>query len=163
MKHSNRGLGIILLIIGIVMLLNNIEIIKFNIELFWPLFMIIPGIMFHLAFFNGKSQDNPAVLMPAAVLSIYGLYFLFSILTNWQFSHMMWPIIPMGIGVGFYEMYYFAGKKRQHGIAALSVISLSILAFVIDTFNLNFHYLLPILLIVAGIIIVSQNLTKNSH
>jgi hypothetical protein len=163
MKHSNRGLGIILLIIGVIMLLNNIQIITFNIELLWPLFMIIPGIMFHLGFFNGRHKNNPSVLMAGAVLSIYGLYFLFNIITHWQFSHNTWPIIPLGIGVGFFEMYWFAGKKSQHGISGLFIIALSLFAFVIDTFNLSFAYILPITLILVGVVIVSQSFTKHHH
>ncbi len=157
MKNSHSALGVLLLVIGSVMLLNNMEIFEFNMELIWPLFMIIPGVVFHMSYFNGRHANNPNVLVPGAILTIYGVYFLFSILTHWQFSDVLWPIFPFGVGVGFYELYHFGTKNRGHFITAMILMSMSLLFLVTGIFKLNFNYLFPIVLIVAGLIIVYQS------
>lgn len=164
MKHSNSGLGVILLIVGSVMLLNNTNIIQFNMELLWPLFMIIPGVMFHVSYFDGRHRNNPTVLVPGAILVIYGVHFLLCILTDWRFSDITWPIYPLGVGIGFYELYYFGGRKSQHRCTAISVISISILALIISVFHLglSFQYIFPAALIATGFVIICRSM-RNAH
>lgn len=163
MKNSHSALGVLLLVIGSVMLLNNTNVLAFNMELMWPLFMIIPGVVFHMSYFNGKNRHNPTVLVPGAILTIYGLYFLFSIITNWQFSDILWPIFPMGVGVGFYEMYYFGGNRKAHMTTAIILCGFSFFALIMELFNLNFNYLFPMLLIVAGLVIVYQSSVRTKE
>lgn len=160
MKNSHSALGVLLLVIGSVMLLNNTNIFTFNMELLWPLFMIIPGVVYHLSYFNGKSKHNPTVLVPGAILLIYGVYFLFSIITHWKFSGVLWPIFPMAVGIGFYEMYYFGGKRKGHMTTAIILVGFSFFALLMELFNLNFNYLFPIVLIVTGLVIVYQSSVK---
>lgn len=161
MKNSHSGLGVLLLVIGSIMLLNNTNVLTFDIELFWPLFMIVPGIAFHLSYFSGRNKNNASVLMPGAILTIYGLYFLFSILTNWAFSDFLWPVFPLGVGVGFYELYAFGNGRKQHLNTAILLIGLSIFSFIMTVFSLNFNYMFPVILIGAGLIIVYQSSIKN--
>lgn len=160
MKNSHSALGVLLLVIGSIMLLNNTNVLTFDIELFWPLFMIVPGIGFHLSYFSGRNQNNASVLMPGAILTIYGLYFLFSILTGWQFSDLLWPVFPLGVGVGFYELYAFGSGRKQHLNTAILLVSLSLFAFVITVFSLNFNYMFPVILIGAGLMVVYQSSIK---
>lgn len=160
MKNSHSALGVLLLVIGIIMLLNNTNVFVFNVELLWPLFMIIPGVMFHSSFFNGRNGHNPGILMPGAILCIYGSYFLFSILTGWHFSDVLWPVFPLGVGIGFYEMYYFGGQHKQHFTTSILLIGLSLVAFAINLFNINFNYLFPLVLIITGLVIVYQSTIK---
>lgn len=160
MKNSHSSLGVLLLLIGSVMLMNNTNIFTFNMELLWPLFMIIPGIVFHISFFNGRNRQNPTVLVPAAILTLYGVYFLFSIITHWQFSSVLWPIFPLGVGLGFYELYYFGGRQRKAFTTAIILIGFSVFSFVQQLFNLNFNYLFPITLIIIGLVIVYQSSVK---
>lgn len=122
--------------------------------------MIIPGVGFHLSYFSGRNKNNPSVLMPGAILTIYGLYFLFSILTDWQFSDLLWPIFPLGVGVGFYELYVFGSGRKQHFNTAISLIGLSVFAFVMTLFSLNFNYMFPVILIGTGLLIVYQTSIK---
>jgi hypothetical protein len=160
MKNSHSGLGVLLLVMGSIMLLNNTNVLTFDVELFWPLFMIVPGIGFHFSYFSGRNKTNASVLMPGAILTIYGLYFLFSILTGWQFSDLLWPIFPLGIGVGFYELYAFGSGRKQHLNTAILLVSLSLFAFVITVFSLNFNYMFPVILIGAGLMVVYQSSIK---
>ncbi len=163
MKHSHSALGILLLVIGSVMLLNNTNIFTFNMELLWPLFMIVPGVVFHLSYFGGKNRHNATVLVPGAILTIYGIYFLFSIMTNWHFSDNLWPIFPLAIGVGFYEMYYFGGKHQRHLTMAVILVVFSFFALLMEFFHLDFNYLFPVVLIITGLIIVYQSFNRTKE
>jgi len=161
MKTMRSTFGIILLVIGSIMLLNNINLITVDIELFWPLFMIVPGISFHLSYFNGR-KSNPYILVPGAILTLYGLYFFFCIISNWQFSQYLWPTYLLGIGIGFFEVYHFGPRKQSALITAATLCGLAVMGFAVTLFHLNLNYLFPIILIIIGLLIIYQSYFKPS-
>jgi hypothetical protein len=86
--------GISLVIIGILVFLNTIHIIDLSWNLIWPIFILGFGIMLHLQFMIG-SKKNPGILVPAGIITTYGLLFYTCILLGWHMMNFLWPLFIM--------------------------------------------------------------------
>ena len=91
--------GIILVLLGALFLLQ--QVVDFDIgAIFWPFFVIIPGLLCLAAVaFGGKESGWLAV--PGSIVTTVGLILLFQALTGryetWAYA---WALIPTAAGVG---------------------------------------------------------------
>lgn len=143
-NKSNKTTGIILILVGIVLLLAQFG--RFRWENLWPLFLIVGGGFFFLGFFSNR--ENYGLLMPASVLTVIGLFFLYSNSGRWDQMEVLWPTFVLAPGIGFVLMYIFAPKGNSFWIPA------SILLIIALVFYARFWLLLrywPVILIVLGV------------
>lgn len=160
MRTRNLWMGILLIAMGCVLLANRV----FNIELFsmsnfWPIFVLIPGLVFEFSYF--ASKRNPGLLVPGGILTTYGILFFFETFTNWSFSEYTWPIYPMGVGIGLFQLYL---HERHWGllIPVFILFAVSITAFVCMLLGnilswVNYSLVVPIVLIIGGIFILFRS------
>jgi len=81
MKKNNALGGFVLVVVGALMLANNLGNWNlFSMDWLWPMFILIPGLVFELGYFSNRS--NPGLLVPGGILTTLGLLFLFEILTK---------------------------------------------------------------------------------
>lgn len=66
-------LGIFIVAAGIVILLGKLGVFGFLGRALWPLVILIPGIVLHMLFFSRRASAS--VLVPAGILTVYGLLF----------------------------------------------------------------------------------------
>lgn len=166
MKRSGKVLGGILIILGALFLLDNLNIIDpiaeyFNIGFiigkFWAtLFLILPGLMFHLGFFSGNRR-NPGLLVPGGILLVLGIVFQINMLIGgWS---ILWPLYIFSVAFGLFELYVFGSRDKGllipvgilGGISAIFFFSFSlgkILSFSTRSF------VLPLVLIGAGLMVL---------
>lgn len=52
MEKSRFSLGLIIILVGVVILLGKLGVFHFVGAIFWPIFVLAPGILFHLLFFG---------------------------------------------------------------------------------------------------------------
>ena len=76
--RNQYSAGIVILLAGIVILLGRLGVFGFIGSVFWPLFVLIPGILLHVLYFGRLIPA--AALVPGGMLSVYALMFLFC---NW--------------------------------------------------------------------------------
>ncbi len=139
--------GVGLIVLGIVFLLFNFSDLRAR-EL-WPLFLIAGGLYFYAMYFFERT--NYGVLMPATILTVYGLMFLYNALGGWYEMHGLWPLFIIAPGLGFLLMYI--GGKKEQGL----LIPGWILTGIGTVFLLAFHesgFLLPALLILLGVVLL---------
>ena len=74
MKTSDMIVGIGLVILGVLFLSENFGYIEFNFQNVWPAFVLLAGIGFIIGYL--QDRKNYGLLMPASILTIYGLLFL---------------------------------------------------------------------------------------
>jgi len=155
MKRSSTFPGILLITAGVLLLASNLGIFKFNWAFIWPLFLLGPGLTFELSYF--ATRRNPGVLVPGGILTLYGLFFYFNMITNWSFMDSLWPIFILGPGLGLFQLYLFGGRDRGVLIASsiLGFISLSFLTFTLFGFAADF--IGPGALILFGLLILTKN------
>lgn len=162
MRKSNIVVGLTLIVLGILFSLQSFGVIENLWGAFWPMFLIIPGLIFHVAFFiSGAKKQLAGLLVPGGILLIIGLLLMFETLTSWKFSHATWPVYLYAVSFGLFELYVFGG--RQRGL----LIPVGILATVGTVFLLNellsfqLFNLWPLILIAAGLyVMVGQKRSK---
>ena len=144
MKKHNSLFGIILIFIGSVLLADQIYDINFlSFSNFWPLFILIPGILLEVSFFSFKKE--PAILVLGGLLTTTGLLFIFETSTNWQYSTQTWPIYTFGLAIGLFQYYLFSKKNHillffVFLLAFISVFSFAINFWEIFTLGLLMDY-----------------------
>jgi len=77
MKKINYLFGLFLLFIGVLLILASFGVIEIVWDNLWPLFILIPGIVFELSYFIYRKDAG--LLVPGGILITYGLLFLVNV------------------------------------------------------------------------------------
>ncbi|QAY65401.1 hypothetical protein [Paenibacillus protaetiae] len=149
MPNNKYSAGIILLLAGIVILLGKWGVFSFLGAMFWPLLVLIPGILLHVLYFGRMLPAT--VLVPGGMLIVYTVLFIFCNIFGWKVIHYLWPVFLLGIAVGLYE-YYLLGNSRTRAILTTS-LGLGGAAIILIILSLVWSwgmYAVAIVLIAAG-------------
>lgn len=153
-KRSNLVIGALLITAGILFLLSSLGMFSFDWSVIWPLSLLIPGIYMHFAFFTGIDK-NAGILVPAGILTTYGLLFYANIFFGWAMMATLWPLFLIGVAVGLFELYLFG--NRDKGLLIPVFILGGIGASALFNYMVKFDikaYLVPIILIGLGLLII---------
>lgn len=167
MNNKNYFWGLFFIIIGILLFLARLLNIQlFHTEELWPIFVLIPGLCFNLAYFS--TRKSPGLLVPGGILTTIGLLFFFETMTNWKFAEYTWPIYPLAVSVGLFQLYIFGERKRELliPIGILSLVSIISFACMIygNVFRwINTSLLVPAILVLIGIVLIFGKGRKNIH
>jgi hypothetical protein len=140
-------MGVILIVIGVFFLMIQSDIIDWN--NFWALILVLLG----LAFFTGFLLDrkNFGLLMPATILTIIGVLFLYLSLTDWDQMEYLWPTFILAPGIGFFLMHFSTPKTDKLYIPGTILVVIS-LAFFTQFWQLFAYW--PYFLIGIGVYLV---------
>lgn len=159
MSKSNKTLGLILIIIGILSYFFKFNF--FSMSKLWPLFILVPGLIFELAFFT--EHQNAGFLVPGGVLTTLGFLFLFQTYTNWQFAGYLWPIYVLAPAIGLFQLYLFGDHNRGLLIPVGILTTVAVCGLLGTSFNfINRSLIAPIVLVVAGLTILFSR-PNNDH
>lgn len=149
MPNNKYSAGIILLLAGVVILLGKLGVFGFLGAIFWPLLVLIPGILLHVLYFGRLLPA--AALIPGGMLVVYALLFIICNVFGWDNLKYLWPLFLLGIAAGLYE-YYMFGSSRQRVVltAALSLAAASAVFFVLVLMWSWGIYAIAVVLIAAG-------------
>jgi len=168
MNNKSKGtmiIGLVLILIGVVYLLNTFEIFEIYFDIFdigflfshfWPLIIIIIGLIFHYSFFTAKLSD-PGLLVPGGILLVIGITCqLSSLFDLWGY---LWPGFILAVAVGLFELYIFGTKEKGLLIPVFILGGLSVIFFTMSLGRIWIlrTYLIPIILILGGLLIVVKN------
>lgn len=160
MRNSNMVKGAVFIAIGCILLLSNFGYISFSWDYVWPLALLLPGIYLHFAFFT-KIDKNPGNLVPAGILTTYGLMAYVIAFFGWRTMADMWPFILIGVAIGLFELYIF--DKRDKGllipIGILGGIGLMLLSRTYLLMDMR-KFLIPAILVVIGVMMISKRERK---
>lgn len=161
MNNKKYIFGIALIVIGILGIVDKI----FNIRLFtmgtlWPIFLLVPGLSFEVAYFTNRK--GPGMLVPGGILTTLGLLFLFEEITRWQFLAYTWPIYTLAVAIGLFQLYWYGGKQKALLIPICILSFFTFGAFFSMIFGNVFHWMnrslaLPIILVAIGLYMVFYN------
>jgi hypothetical protein len=151
-------LGLLLLFLGIIALFNYMN----N---FWPLFILVPGLIFEFSYF--LIRKFPGVLVPGGILTTIGMLYLFETFTDWTFAEYTWPIYTLSVAIGLFQLYLFGNKRLGLLIPIFILGGISIIAYFLMLFGnltswLHYSLLLPIILIILGVFILILNSRKSN-
>ena len=167
MNDKNYFWGFFLIMTGVLLFISKL----FHIQLFsmgrlWPIFILILGLCFELAYFS--TRRAPGLLVPGGILTIIGLLHFFETITNWHFAGYTWPIYPFAVAVGLFQLYIFGGRKRglliPIGILTLvSVTSLTSMIFGSIFRFINTSLVIPAVLVLIGVYLIAGKDLKIIH
>ena len=166
-KQPKSGvvLGSIFIIIGVILLLGFFFNIRFiTMRFLWPLFVLVPGLLFESAYFTERKA--PGFLIPGGILVVIGLLFFFEVSTAWAFSAYTWPVYIVAAAIGFYQYYIFGSKPK--GILFVAIL-LTIVAFIAVcsiicrlVFSIMpYKLIVPAIFIIFGGYIIYYGMSKN--
>jgi hypothetical protein len=125
-NKQSAGVGVLVLAAGLVILLGKLGVFAFIGSVFWPLFILIPGVLLHVLYFG---RMVPSVtLVPAGILTVVSVILLIGNWFGWDLMRYLWPFFPFAVAVGLYEYYVFGDSRPRTiwtasvGLALLSVI-----------------------------------------
>ncbi|MFC5467132.1 hypothetical protein ACFPPD_00250 [Cohnella suwonensis] len=130
MNRQSAAVGIGVAAVGLIILLGKLGVFAFIGSVFWPLFILIPGVLLHVLYFG---RMVPSVtLIPAGTLTVVSILLLIGNWFGWGLMKVLWPLFPFAIAVGLYEYHVFGyGRSRQVWTAAVGLASVSIALFAI--------------------------------
>ncbi|MCJ7790611.1 MAG: hypothetical protein MUP69_10660 [Candidatus Atribacteria bacterium] len=160
MKKINYLFGLFLLFIGVLLILANFGVIEIVWENLWPLFLLIPGILFELNYFIYRKDAG--LLVPGGILITYGLLFLFNVMYGWHLMEDLWPIFPLGVAIGLFQLFLFGGREKGLLIPIGILGAISLFFLVNNLLFVDFRFLAGILLVVIGIWVIFKKIKSNN-
>jgi len=158
MKKINYIFGFLLLCIGVILILSNFGVIEIIWDNLWPLFLLIPGIVFELSYFIYRKDAG--LLVPGGILITYGLLFLVNVNYGWHLMENLWPIFPLGVAIGLLQLYLF-GVREKGLLIPIGILGIVSLFFLISNlFFIDFRLLAGIVLVIIGIWIIFKKTIK---
>lgn len=164
-RSGTMIIGLLLILIGVLAIFDNFGIFEIYFDIFdigflfshfWPMFIIVVGLVFHYTFFTGKSSDA-GLLVPGGILLVIGITCQISMLFDlWGY---MWPGFILAVAVGLFELYLFGTREKGLLIPVFILGGLSLIFFTMSLGRIWVlrTYLIPAILIVGGILIVTKN------
>lgn len=156
MKNSNIVMGAVLVALGCILLLSNLGYINFSWDYIWPMALLLPGIYLHFAYFT-KIDKNPGNLVPAGILTTYGIMAYTVAFFGWGTMASLWPFILLGIAIGLLELYLFGTRDKGLlvPISILGGLGLMLLSKTYFFFDLK-KVVIPAILVVLGVLMLSK-------
>ncbi|RKP55245.1 hypothetical protein D7Z26_08520 [Cohnella endophytica] len=128
MNRQSATVGIGVAAVGLIILLGKLGVFAFIGAVFWPLFILIPGVLLHVLYF-GRMVPSVA-LIPAGSLTVVSVLLLIGNWFGWGLMKYLWPLFPFAIAVGLYEYYVFGNdRSKQVWTAAVGLAAISIVLF----------------------------------
>jgi hypothetical protein len=146
---KNMWLGIGLMILGAFLLAVQFDIIVVGWKSLWPLIILIPGLLFELGFLF--ERDIPGILVPGGILTVTGLNFLVCSNFGWWLMKYLWPLFPLAVAFGLFQLYLFDGRDRDLLIPVAILGSVSAVAFFCIMATFVVGKIIPFAIIALGI------------
>ncbi len=164
MKKINYIVGLSLLFIGVLIILANFGVIEIVWDNLWPLFFLIPGILFELSYFIYRKDDGnrggigdfpgSSLLVLGGIFITYGLLFCVNVIYGWHLMEYLWPIFLLGVVIGLLHAYLFGGREKYLLIPVGILGAISLFFLINNLLFIDFGLLAGIVLLVIGIWII---------
>ncbi|MRN55692.1 hypothetical protein [Paenibacillus monticola] len=153
-SKNDIKLGVLIAAAGIVILFGKLGVFGFLGRALWPLVILLPGLLLHVLFFSRRASAT--VLIPAGILTVYGVLFGLCNMWGWGLMKHLWPLLLLGIAVGLYEYSLYASRRISGlSVSAFILGLLSLVLFVFSLLGTGALYVLGAVLIAAGIWLIT--------
>ncbi len=161
MKRINSLVwGTVLLLVGVVLTLGQLNVIRLDGDMTWPVIVLAIGLIFHLYYFFSR-EHNEGLLVPGGILLVYGVLFLLS--QGGQSIGKLWPLFILGPAFGLFELYVFSKGRKGSMIPVfiLTAIGGGLLLMYYDV--ANGQVILAILAVCLGAGLMISSFVRSSR
>jgi Domain of unknown function (DUF5668) len=151
---ERRTVGIILIVVGLLFALGTTDVIHFSWGTLWPIFLLIPSLVFHSVFFMSRTRSNAGLLVPGGILLVLSLLFFWCNFFGWDWMGSLWPMFMLAPALGLFELYLFGGGNPG---LLIPVVILTVTALAFLGFNVLtgiFGSAIGVILVLVGVYIV---------
>lgn len=153
LANNRYSVGLIIVAVGVVLLLGKLGVIGFFWELFWPIFVLAPGLLFHALYFNRVLPSG--VLIPGGILVTSSILFFLCTIFSWNWMAYLWPGFIFAVAVGLYEFYLFdKHSPRGTQVAAIVLAVVAAVCFGMTILFTTAIYVIAVVLIVLGAFLI---------
>ncbi|MCA1029450.1 DUF5668 domain-containing protein [Bacillus timonensis] len=155
MKNSKSWVGFLLIGLGTLFLLDSLNVIDHAWSFLWPVFLLVPAIAFHAAFFaTGAKKSAAGLLVPGGILLVLSGLFFFEVLTSWQFSGTTWPFYLFAVAFGLLELWLFGGRQPSLLIPIFILTTVGSVFLFEGLIEYPIFQFWPVILIIIGLYIL---------
>lgn len=147
MRGWRKWLGITFTILGVIFLLENLNVFLLN----WSLYIILTGVALLLIFF--LNRELVALLLLGTTLLVYGLLFFYCQVSGWEHLARLWPLLLIAPGLGFGLMYWAKSQAKHYLYSSLTLFTFGFLLFLRKIEYIKYW---PVVLIIVGLILIIQ-------
>ena len=140
--------GLLLIFVGAGILLANLGM--FSLAGLWPLLLVLGGAIFLVSWL--RDRGNYGLLMPATVLIVFGILFLYCEQYGWWNMSSLWPVFMLGPGLGFILMYLFG--ERDGGLLIPGTILLVVGVFFLSMGRWSGRWWPAVLIIIGAVLLI---------
>ncbi|MDB5052294.1 MAG: hypothetical protein JWM44_344 [Bacilli bacterium] len=160
MTKNNYSIGFVLIVIALVLLFGKLGVFGFLGYMLWPIFVLLPGLLFHFLFFGRVLPSG--VLVPGGILVTYSILFFYCNIFGWGSMKYLWPGFIFGVAVGLYELHIFnRNSPRGTFTAAFILAIISIVFFVIALlYAVNIIFIALVLIAIGLIMMLKRRRTS---
>lgn len=164
MKKGNIIFGIILILLGLSALINRIFFIDIlSFRNLWPLFLLIPGILFEVKYF--ETRKDPGILVPGGILTTLGTLFLMENISSFHLRKYIWPLYPLSVAIGLFQLYWFGNREKGLLIPIFILTIVSVMSILNQVFNKLFYWMdykliFPVILIGIGLYVLFNEMKR---
>jgi len=133
MKTKNY-IGGFFIVLGILFLLSNYNVASFSHT--WPVFILYVGLVFLFSFIKEKRFFG--FIIPAAILIIISLLFLYCNIKGWGSMQYLWPFFIIAPGTGVLLTHYIGIRNQALFISGTITVCIGITFLGLMNFNLLF-------------------------
>lgn len=162
MKRINSLVwGTVLLLVGVVVILGQLNIIRLDGDITWPVIVLAIGLIFHLYYFFAR-EHNEGLLVPGGILLVYGVMMLL-IQTAGQSLGKLWPLFILGPAFGLFELYVFS-RGRKGSMIPVFILTAIGGGFLLMNYDVaNGQVILAILAVCLGVGLMISSFIKGSR
>jgi hypothetical protein len=160
MQKNQYSLGLLIMLIGVVIILGKLGVFTFLGVVFWPVFVLAPGVLFHLLYLGRVLPSG--VLIPGGMLVTYSLLFFFCSIAGWGAMGYLWPGFILGVAIGLYEFYIFDPhhpKGAFMGSIILALIAAVFFSFTI-LFTIGIYFIAGALILIGLVMVFNQRKSR---
>lgn len=165
-NNSNLVGGLVLMGIGAWFLLRNMIPALPGMDAFWPIFPVLVGLSFLVGYVRSREAG---LLIPGVSSLLIGLFFFaFSLhMVSWSAMGVLWPIFPLIGGVAFAATFVATGAQEWGLLvpagAGLAVGFFGLVLGFGGSGLLTLINFWPVLLILAGLAVLAQNMLNRQQ
>ncbi|MGZ4112479.1 MAG: hypothetical protein ACXVP5_08595 [Tumebacillaceae bacterium] len=149
-----KAMGFVLVIVGALLALGTTGVLSFTWEMLWPVFVLLPALGFHIAFFSNPRAELAGLLVPGGVTGVVGVFFLYLNVTGWDQMEYLWPVFILAPAVGLFELYLFGTRNPYLLIPVFILTTVSLVFLGVNLLNSMFGTIAGVALIIVGLLAI---------
>ncbi|MEG0774705.1 hypothetical protein [Clostridium sp.] len=165
MKSKEAYVGITLFIVGLLYFLFQYDSASFfKILKFWPIFILLAGVMMEFIAISDKNQRTFFIM--SGIFIVYGIMYTINIYNEFNYLCTHIAIMFLSLSVALLNYYIFHKKNDLILPFILLLILLSIFTFLFPIYEqyfpvINIETLFPVIFMILGLLIILKGFIRS--